>query len=187
MSEHGNGKRGRMMWGRFAAMIAISALIMFALMYQLVYSFDHVFFSLNRLLASLLMACVMSVIMLGFMWSMYANRGLKIGILVGGVIGAVVLFALNRNQALVGDAAFMEAMIPHHSIAINNARKAAISDPRVRELADRIIEAQVREIEEMNLLLADIAQNGERGTEPLPPRHADLTPEMAAEARAAIQ
>ena len=29
-------------WGRFAAMIAVSVIVMFPLMYQLVYSFDHV-------------------------------------------------------------------------------------------------------------------------------------------------
>ena len=43
----------------------------------------------------------------------------------------------------------MKAMIPHHSIAINNARKASISDPRVRELADKITTSQVRESAEM--------------------------------------
>ena len=43
-------------WGRFAAMIAASTVIMFFLMYQLVYSFDHVFFSVNRLVASLVMS-----------------------------------------------------------------------------------------------------------------------------------
>lgn len=32
----------------------------------------------------------------------------------------------------------MKAMIPHQSIAINNARRADIRDPRVRYLADRI-------------------------------------------------
>ena len=69
-------------------------------------------------------------------------------------------------------------MIPHHSIAINNARKASISDPRVRRLADDIIAAQVREIEEMKLLLADIDRNGERADQPLPARPAVLTPDM---------
>lgn len=32
-------------WGRFAAMIATSTVIMFFLMYQLVYSWDHALFS----------------------------------------------------------------------------------------------------------------------------------------------
>lgn len=72
----------------------------------------------------------------------------------------------------------MKAMIPHHSIAINNARKASISDPRVRKLADEIIDSQVREIVEMKLLIDDIAHNGERGKTALPPRSAEITPEM---------
>jgi hypothetical protein len=45
----------KMSWGRFAAMIAISTVIMFLLMYQLVYSGDHIMFSINRLLAALIM------------------------------------------------------------------------------------------------------------------------------------
>jgi len=47
---------------------------------------------------------------------------------------------INRSQAPIGDVSFMRAMIPHHSIAINNAERATISDPRVRRLADEIIE-----------------------------------------------
>jgi len=47
-------------------------------------------------------------------------------------------------------------MIPHHSIAINNARKAGIAGPRVRELVDQIIASQVREIALMKLLIEDI-------------------------------
>ena len=43
----------KMSWGRFAAMIATSTVVMFLLMYQLVYSLDHALFSLNRLMASL--------------------------------------------------------------------------------------------------------------------------------------
>ena len=47
-------------------------------------------------------------------------------------------------------------MIPHHSIAILTSERANIKDPRVREIADQIIEAQVREIAEMKELLADL-------------------------------
>jgi hypothetical protein len=81
----------------------------------------------------------------------------------------------------------MRAMIPHHSIAINNARKASISDPRVRRLADEIIEAQVLEIAQMKLLLNDIARHGERGTTPLPPRSTEITPEMARQIREVVE
>ena len=47
-------------------------------------------------------------------------------------------------------------MIPHHSIAILTSENAHIRDPRVRELADGIIGAQVREIREMEDLIASL-------------------------------
>ncbi|HUP65591.1 MAG TPA: DUF305 domain-containing protein [Thermoanaerobaculia bacterium] len=186
MDQQKKEKMG-MSWGRFAAMIATSTVIMVVLMYQLVYSVDHAMFSVNRLIASLVMGCVMSIVMLAFMWSMYEGTRTKIAVVVvAGLLGALLL-AANRGQSLIDDTRFMESMIPHHSIAINNARKASISDPRVRKLADQIIESQVREIAEMKLLITDIERNGERGTKALPPRSAELTPEMEREARDVVQ
>ncbi|MGZ5445366.1 MAG: DUF305 domain-containing protein [Thermoanaerobaculia bacterium] len=176
-----------MSWGRFAGMIAISTIIMFGLMYQLVYAADHLMFSVNRLVASLVMACVMSVVMLAFMWSMYKGQRTKIAVVVVAGLLGVMLLAVNRRQTVIDDTRFMKSMIPHHSIAINNARKATISDPRVRELADQIIESQVREIAEMKLLIEEIDRNGERGTTALAARSAELTPEMEREAREAVK
>ena len=184
MEQHHEMKMG---WGRFAAMIATSTIIMFFLMYQLVYSADHAMFSLNRLLSSLIMGAVMTIVMLGFMWKMYPGQGAKVAVLVVAALAAVGLLAINRGQALVGDSAFMKAMIPHHSIAINNARKASISDPRVRELADKIITSQVREIAEMKALLRDIGANGERGQQPLPAIEAKVTPEMLPQIEEAVR
>ena len=177
----------KMGWGRFAGMIATSTIVMFVLMYQLVYSADHIMFSLNRLIASLVMGCVMTLVMLVFMWSMYEGRRTKIAVVsIAALLGALLLY-VNRSQALVGDTTFMSAMIPHHSIAINNARKARISDPRVRELADQIIASQVREIAEMKLLIADIERNGERGDQPLPARPAVMDDAMEAEVRDVVR
>jgi hypothetical protein len=102
----------------------------------------------------------------------------KIAVLLVAAMVAVGLIFINRGQGLIDDVRFMQSMIPHHSIAINNARKASITDPRVRKLADLIIESQVREIAEMNLLLAEISRNGERGKAELPAGSAELTPEM---------
>lgn len=51
-------------------------------------------------------------------------------------------------------------MIPHHSIAILTSENADISDQRVCELAVKIIQAQRREIAEMDWLIDDIAVNG---------------------------
>ena len=176
-----------MSWSRLVAMIAVSTIIMFFLMYQLIYSLDHAMFSLNRLIASLVMACVMTVVMLAFMWSMYRGTRTKIAVIVVALVAGVALLAMNRTQAIVGDVAFMEAMIPHHSIAINNARKASISDPRVRKLADGIIESQVREIAQMKILIDDIEHHGERGSTELPARTAEVTPDMAPRIQDAVR
>jgi hypothetical protein len=182
-----NERTMKMGWGRFAAMIATSTLIMFFLMYQLVYEADHLMFSVNRLIASFVMGSVMTMVMLGFMWSMYEGQGLKIGVMASAAVLAVVLLYVNRSQSLIADTSFMKAMIPHHSIAINNARKAEIRDPRVRDLADEIIASQVREIAEMKLLLEDIDRNGRQGQSVLPARPAVVTPDMVPKIREAVQ
>ncbi len=172
---------------RFAAMIATSTLIMFFLMYQLVYEADHLTFSVTRLVGALVMGAVMAVIMLAFMWSMYEGKGVKIGILAGAALLGAILFFVNRAQTLIDDTRFMKSMIPHHSIAINNAIKADIRDPRVRKLADEIIASQVREIREMKLLIEDIDRNGRRGNVQLPARPAVVTPDMEPKIREAVQ
>jgi hypothetical protein len=177
----------KMSWSRFGAMIAISTLIMFCLMYQLVYSWNHAMFSMNRLIASLVMGCIMTGVMLGFMWSMYQGQGTKLAVVAAAVAGAVMLLYVNRSQSLISDTTFMRSMIPHHSIAINNARKATIRDPRVRRLADRIIQDQMKEIAEMKLLIADIDRNGARGRTKLPPVPPAVPPRMAPEIREAVR
>jgi len=173
----------RMGWGRFAAMIAVSTIIMFFLMYQLVYNWDHVLFSLTRLVSSFVMGCVMIAVMLAFMWKMYQPQAAKLLVLAASVLCAIALLAINRNQTLVSDTGFMKAMIPHHSIAINNARKADIRDPRVRYLADRITRDQVEEIAEMKMLIQDIERHGRRADHPLPAGPTRLEPDGLAEAR----
>jgi uncharacterized protein (DUF305 family) len=137
-------------------MIAVSTVIMFGLMYLNTYEVDHVFFSETRAYMALLMGATMAVIMLGFMLHMLKNKGANIGILIGSAAVFAVSLWLVRSQATVDDDSYMRAMIPHHSIAIMTSKRAGIKDPRVRKLADGIIEAQVREIAEMKTLIADL-------------------------------
>ncbi len=146
---------------KFGAMIATSTVVMFGLMYLNTYAFDHIFFSETRAYMALVMGATMAVIMLLFMLGMYENKKLNIGILVGSVVVFAGSLWLVRSQATVDDVSYMRAMIPHHSIAILTSRRAHISDPRVRELADGIIEAQVKEIGEMKALIKDL-DNGNR-------------------------
>ncbi|OAN82087.1 DUF305 domain-containing protein [Erythrobacter sp. EhN03] len=174
-------------WPTFAAMIATSIVTMFVLKYSNVYETGHIWFSQTRMWMALMMGMAMIVIMLGFMWGMYRTFLTKVLVMVGAVIGFALFLFLARSQATVDDQTYMKAMIPHHSIAVLTSRRAQISDPRVRELADAIIEAQVKEIAQMELLLEDIEANGKMGDgTPLPPRTAALTPELQAEAEAAV-
>lgn len=155
---------------RFAAMIAVSTLVMFGLMYLNTYTADHVFFSQTRAWMALFMGAVMALIMLGFMLSMYKNRRANIAIAVTSVAVFVGALFLVRSQTTVGDAAWMKAMISHHSIAIMTSRRAHIKDPRVRKLADEIIAAQLREIAEMKGLLAELERRPIQADAPdLPP------------------
>ncbi len=143
-------------YSRFGLMILASTVIMFGLMYVNTYAIDHVFFSETRAYMALVMGATMAVVMLAFMSAMYANRQANIAIVVGSV--AVFAFALwlVRSQATIADVSYMKAMIPHHSIAILTSERAHISDPRVRKLADGIIEAQRKEIAEMKALIKDL-------------------------------
>ncbi len=161
--ESGNGGV-HMSYVRFGAMIATSTIVMFGLMYLNTYAWDHVRWSETRAYMAVLMGATMAVIMLGFMLSMYRNMMMNIGILAA----AVLLFAgslwLVRSQVTVQDSAYMRAMIPHHSIAILTSERSDLTDHRVCELAVEIIEAQRREIAEMDWLIADIAANGAAAT-----------------------
>lgn len=146
---------------RFGAMIATSTVVMFGLMYLNTWALDHVWYSQTRTWMALVMGAAMAIVMLGFMWSMYPARKANLAIVAASVLVFVGALWLVRSQETVGDVAYMKAMIPHHSIAVLTSTRAHIEDPRVRELADGIIEAQVREIGEMKRLIADI-ENGPR-------------------------
>ncbi|WP_292754889.1 DUF305 domain-containing protein, partial [Methylophaga sp. UBA4502] len=120
------------------------------------YQADHVFFSETRSYMALIMGATMAIVMLSFMLHMYSNVTVNIII----YLVSIVIFAgslwLVRSQTTVDDVSYMKAMIPHHSIAILTSERAKISDPRVRQLADEIIEAQRREIDEMKMLINDL-------------------------------
>jgi len=150
---------------RFGAMIATSTLVMYLLTYTNVFSVDHIRYSEERVYMALLMGSAMAIVMLAYMWSMYAQRRANVAIVIGALVLGGVFFLLSQSQILIGDVNYMRGMVPHHSIAILTSERAGIDDVRVRELADGIIEAQRREIREMDWLIADIRENGPATTE----------------------
>jgi hypothetical protein len=121
-----------------------------------VYGVDHIFWSETRAYMALIMGCEMAVVMLAYMLSMYRNTKANVTLLATAVIVAATSLYLVRSQRTVQDVAYMKAMIPHHSIAILTSERAELSDPRVRQLADAIIQSQRREIEEMKALVAHL-------------------------------
>lgn len=144
------------MYVRFGAMIVTATVIMLGLMYLNTYQLDHVTFSETRTYMAIVMGATMAVVMLGFMLDMYSKKGVNMAILLGSIVVFAGALWLVRSQQTVDDVAYMKAMIPHHSIAILTSERAQISDPRVRELADTIIETQREEIAEMKALIADL-------------------------------
>ncbi len=155
---------------RFFVMIATSTLAMFGLMYLNTYALDHVFYSQTRSWMALYMGAAMAAIMLAFMWKMYDGKGRKLAVLACAALAFAGSLYMVRSQETVDDVSYMRAMIPHHSIAIMTSERAHIKDPRVRKLADGIIEAQVREIGEMKRLIRDLEDH------PVPPHAPDLKP-----------
>ena len=147
-----------MKYAKFAAMIATSTVVMFSLMYLNTYAWDHVYFSETRAYMALVMGAAMAVVMLAFMLAMYTDRKVNVAIFAGCAVVFVGALWLVRSQATVSDVSWMRAMIPHHSIAILTSERAQLEDPRVRKLADAIIEAQRREIAEMKALISELEE-----------------------------
>lgn len=144
---------------RFGVMIITSTMVMYGLMYLNTYQINHVWFSQTRVWMALLMGAVMTIIMLAFMLKMYVNKRANLAIFICSIAIFGGSLWLVRSQETVSDVSYMKAMIPHHSIAIMTSERAHIRDPHVRKLADDIIEAQVREIGEMEGLIADLERN----------------------------
>ena len=96
----------------------------------------------------------MALIMFFFMKNMYKNKKKNIGIILGSILLFFGALGLVRDQkSTVGDVLWMKAMIPHHSIAILTSERADIKDPEVKKLAEEIIKAQRKEIEEMKTMI----------------------------------
>ena len=143
-------------YAKFLGMIATSAILMYAVMYLNTYELDHIYFSEMRMYITILSTAVMAVVMLGFMLHMLKNKKINLAIVGVSIIVFVGSFFLMRNQTTIDEVDYMEAMIPHHSIAILASERADIEDPRVQELADDIIDAQEKEIAEMKELIEEL-------------------------------
>ncbi|WP_419213719.1 DUF305 domain-containing protein [Maribacter sp. X9] len=139
---------------KFMGMLAASFIAMYITMYLNTYELDHVYFSLTRFCMTCLGISTMAIIMFVAMKNMYTNKKKNMAIILGSITLFVSALGLVRSQApIIGDVLWMTAMIPHHSIAILTSERADIKDPEVKELAESIIKAQKKEIEEMKAMI----------------------------------
>ena len=139
---------------KFFVMLGASFIVMYVVMYLNTYELDHVYFSMTRFYMTCLMISSMALLMLGFMLKMYKDKTKNIAIVIGSLLLFFVsLFLVRAQSPIVGDVLWMRAMIPHHSIAILTSERADIKDPEVKKLANDIIKAQKKEIEEMKSMI----------------------------------
>jgi uncharacterized membrane protein len=141
---------------RFFAMILTSSCLMYLAMYLNTYTVDHVYWSEMRFYMTLLMGAVMTAVMLSFMLHMFNKKYVNMVIFSASALIFMLALYLVRSQTTVSQVSYMRAMIPHHSIAILTSERAQIVDPRVRKLADEIIQAQRKEIAEMKALIEEL-------------------------------
>lgn len=89
--------KAMMNYGRFAAMVATSTVVMFGLMYLNTYTVEHVRFSQTRAWMAVVMGATMAVIMLGFMLGMYKDKRVNAAIFAGGALAFAISLWLVRS------------------------------------------------------------------------------------------
>ena len=152
--EKSNNNNNNKKYNTFFLMLGLSFVAMYITMYLNTYSIDHVYFSLTRFYMSCLGIAAMAVIMLSLMMGMYKNKKKNAAIFLGSVIlFSAALFLVRTQKPIIGDVLWLKGMIPHHSIAIMTSERADIKDPEVKKLANDIIKAQKKEIQEMKLMI----------------------------------
>lgn len=137
----------------FILMLIFSAISMYITMYFNTYEFSHVYFSWTRMYMTFIGISGMAIIMFLFMKKMYENKIKNTAIIIGSLLLLSISTYLVRQQIPINDVKWMEAMIPHHSIAILTSNRANLKDPEVKKLSEEIIKAQEKEIAEMKKMI----------------------------------
>ena len=126
---------------------------MFVLMYAMVNTVQDAVPNLNQVYMAALMTAPMLIIELLLMGSMYGEKRRNLIILATAAAVLLAAFVFIRQQTAIGDRAFLQSMIPHHSGAILMCRNAALKDPEIRQLCVDIEAGQKREVDWMRAKL----------------------------------
>ena len=120
----------------------------------LIYKLDHLYFSKTLLYGGLFMASNM-------IWAHEIVHYITMNhfnpnyFLFGVVLSLVIANNLLRNQYCVNEKEWLKRMIPHHSTALTTSYKIynRTSDPKIKKLANEIINTQKKEIKQMKSML----------------------------------
>jgi uncharacterized protein (DUF305 family) len=145
-----------LMYKKLAVMILLSFVAMYILMYAMVDKLANVVPNVNQFYMAGLMTMPMLAIELLVMSNMYMKKKLNIILLSAGVAGMVIFFLCIHQQAGVKDKQFLKSMIPHHAAAVLMVEKASLTDPEIKELANKIITSQQAEIRQMKDKLKEL-------------------------------
>lgn len=140
-------------YGRLLLMAALHFAAMYVLMYAMVNTFRDAVPNLNQAYMAALMTAPMLIIEILLMGSMYERKRLNLVILGAATLVLSGAFVFIRQQTAIGDRAFLQSMIPHHSGAILMCRKAAIEDAEIRNLCTEIEAGQKKEVDWMRAKL----------------------------------
>jgi len=131
------------------AMMIITGILAGFLSTMNVYSvkFSDVSIHINDMYMVLLMTCWMMLF-----YSLYIGNNILTVIFF---VFVLILFFCIRKQIYINDTQYLKGMIPHHSMAILMSEKILekTEDPKVKLLAQNIIDGQRKEIEIMDMIL----------------------------------
>ena len=132
--------------------MALGLLVMYVVMFSMIDGPGDFRNNLNMFYMAVTMWAPMGVFMLATMPGMFPNRRMNMVLYGAFVLLTVLSFLGTRTQSFIDDRQFIDSMIPHHSGAILMCREADIEDAELVALCGEIIEAQRREIEQMEAI-----------------------------------
>lgn len=147
--EHGKHARPYLM---FWINMGLGLVVMYVVMFSMIDGPGDFRNNLNMFYMAVTMWAPMGVFMLATMPGMFPNRRMNLLLYAGFILLTVLSFWATRAQVFIDDRHFVDSMIPHHSGAILMCREADIEDAELVRLCGEIIEAQRREIEQMEAI-----------------------------------
>ncbi len=148
-SSHGaHGRPYLMFWIN----MILGLIVMYVVMFSMIDGWRDFRNNLNMFYMAVTMWAPMGIFMLATMPGMFPRRRMNIVLYVGFVLLTVLSFWGTRTQAFIDDRQFVDSMIPHHSGAILMCREADLKDTELIALCGEIVEAQRREIQQMQAI-----------------------------------